>query len=360
MRGAQVPSQRKGVREPPVTFRTLQPLGASRSVRRHTSGPYAWQRDQTIADGREHTTEVLHQSPLRLRHQLSLVLEPQLFPSEPLHRKQQSVSHSGCLVPPGSGIRLPQSYTIPLWHTIAPAVVDHLGAGVVRRASLATENVAVAYRSSESAASGEVIRAYGEATGPSTVPAPQCHQSRPSRGPRFPRTACRTLARIMREQNAPPPPRPSLSEREGAVPEQRAGQPAGDDFSGSRSTRHRRPRRHRPWPPAAPGAHPTRAAAPRSSRDASDANARLEPEGRAVPVLSPRCARVHARERAGRGEASPRLGADIPRRRGCAGRGDHATLPAFAAFCRCRLRETTRDTPTGGRNDDHDESHAGQ
>ena len=223
MRGAQVPSQRKGVREPPVTFRTLQPLGASRSVRRHAGGPYPWQRDQTIADGREHATEVLHQSPLRLRHQLSLVLEPQLFPSEPLHREQQSVSHSGCLVPPGSGIRLPQSYTIPLWHTTAPTVVDHSAPGLVRRASLATENVTVAYRSRESAASGEVIRECREATGPSTVPAPQCHQSRPSRGPRFPRTACRTLARIMREQMRHPNPAPSLSEREGAVPEQRAG-----------------------------------------------------------------------------------------------------------------------------------------
>src|SRR6058998_119079 len=147
MRGAQVPSQRKGVREPPVTFRTLQPLDASCAVRRRAREVHPWQRDQTIADGREHTTEILHQSPLRLRHQLSLVLEPQLFPSEPLHRKQQSVSHSGCLVPPGNGNRLPQSYTIPLWHTTAPTVVDHLGAGAVRRASLATDNVAVAYRS---------------------------------------------------------------------------------------------------------------------------------------------------------------------------------------------------------------------
>src|SRR6266496_2126693 len=118
MRGAQVPSQRKGVREPPVTFRTLQPLGASRSVRRHAGGPYPWQRDQTIADGREHATEVLHHSPLA----------------------HYSTDGRGSL-----------------------------GAGAVRRASLATENVTVAYRSRESAASGEVIRECREATGPSTV-----------------------------------------------------------------------------------------------------------------------------------------------------------------------------------------------
>ena len=116
MRGAQVPSQRKGVREPPVTFRTLQPLDASCAVRRRAREVYPWQRDQTIADGREHTTEVLHQSPLCLRHQLSLVLEPQLFPSEPLHREQQGVSHSGCLVPPGSGMTAPIVHHSPLAH----------------------------------------------------------------------------------------------------------------------------------------------------------------------------------------------------------------------------------------------------
>jgi len=176
-----------------------------------------------------------------LRHQLSLVLEPQLFPSEPLHRKQQSVSHSGCLVPPGNGNGLPQSYTIPLWHTTAPT----------------------------GAASGEVIRNVARQLGPVPYRPRSATSLVQAMAPAFLGPLAGPWPASCANRCATPAPTLSPSERERFRNRTRVSRPART------SAVHDPPvtagRGGIACAPRGARRSPTRAAAPRSSRDASDA-----------------------------------------------------------------------------------------